>query len=50
MAERLGVVAGVAVLAVLAVASRRVVATLLANTSALPARLQEHLHAETAFV
>jgi len=45
---RLAVVAGVSVLAVLAVASGRVVATLLAHSSAPPARLLEHLHAEAA--
>ena len=48
--HRLAVVARVPVLAVLAVASGRVVATLLTHASAPPARLLEHLHAEAALV
>lgn len=50
VAEWLFVVAGVSILAVLAVASGRVVATLLAHASTAPARLLKHLHAEAAFV
>lgn len=43
-------VPGESVLAVLAVASGRVVATLLAHTATLPARLLKHLHAEATLV
>lgn len=50
MVQRLAVVAGVSVLAVLAVASGRVVATLLTHASASPARLLKHLHAEATLV
>ena len=50
MVQWLAMVAGVSVLAVLAVASGRVVATLLTHASATPARLLEHLHAEAALV
>ncbi len=50
MVQRLAVVTGVSVLAVLAVASSRVVATLLTHASTTPARLLKHLHAEAAFV
>lgn len=50
MRERLAVVAGVSILAVLAVASGRVVAALQANAPAVAARLLEHLHAESALV
>lgn len=50
MAQGLAVVAGVSALAVLAVASGRVVAALLTHASAAPARLLKHLHAEAALV
>lgn len=50
MLERLAVVAGVSVLAVLAVTSGRVVAALQTNAPAVAARLLKHLHAEPALV
>lgn len=50
MVEWLAVVAGESILAVLAVAPGCVVATLLANAAAPPARLLEHLHAEATLV
>lgn len=50
MVEWLAVVTGESILAVLAVAPGRVVATLLAHTAAPPTRLLEHLHAEATFV
>ena len=50
MVQRLAVVTGVSILAVLAVASGSVVATLLTHTSAAPSRLLKHLHAEAALV
>lgn len=50
MVQRLAVVAGVSVLAVLAVPSGRVVAALQTDAPTVAARLLKHLHAESALV